>query len=72
MGSPGGYAIGHAWTIHSNLVHKLTYGYARQAFDPGGELFHNDIDVPLVDYPTNEQHTWSHETPVHPWVDDVS
>jgi hypothetical protein len=69
---PWGFAIGHTWTIHNNLVNKLTYGYTRQGFSQGGDLFHNDIDFRFVYYPTNEQHTLSRVTPVNNWVDDLS
>ena len=69
---PWGYAIGHTWTIHNNLVNKFTYGYTRQSFTKGGDLFHNDIDFRFVYYPTNEQFSLSRVTPVNNWVDDLS
>ena len=69
---PWGFAVGHTWTIHNNLVNKLTYGYTRQSFTKGGDLFHNDIDFRFVYYPTNELFSLSRVTPVHNWVDDLS
>jgi hypothetical protein len=69
---PWGFAIGHTWTISNNLVNKLTYGYTRQSFTKGGDLFHNDIDFRFVYYPTNEQFSLSRVTPVNNWVDDLS
>ena len=69
---PWGFAIGHTWTIHNNLVNKFTYGYTRQSFTKGGDLFHNDIDFRFVYYPTNEQFSLSRVTPVNNWVDDLS
>ena len=69
---PWGFAVGHTWTIHNNLVNKFTYGYTRQSFTKGGDLFHNDIDFRFVYYPTNEQYSLSRVTPVHNWVDDLS
>ncbi len=69
---PWGFAVGHTWTIHNNLVNKFTYGYTRQSFTKGGDLFHNDIDFRFVYYPTNEQFSLSRVTPVNNWVDDLS
>ncbi len=69
---PWGFAIGHTWTIHNNLVNKLVYGYTRQSFTKGGDLFHNDIDFRFVYFPTNEQFSLSRVTPVNNWVDDLS
>jgi hypothetical protein len=69
---PWGFAIGHTWTIHNNLVNRLTYGYTRQSFTKGGDLFHNDIDFRFVYYPTNELFSLSRVTPVNNWVDDLS
>ncbi len=69
---PWGFAIGHTWTIHNNLVNKFVYGYTRQAFTKGGDLFHNDIDFRFVYFPTNEQFSLSRVTPVNNWVDDLS
>ena len=69
---PWGFAIGHTWTMRNNLVNKLTYGYTRQSFTKGGDLFHNDIDFRFVYYPTNEQFSLSRVTPVNNWVDDLS
>jgi hypothetical protein len=69
---PWGFAVGHTWTIHNNLINKATYGFTRQSFTKGGDLFHNDIDFRFVYYPTNELYSLSRETPVHNWVDDLS
>ena len=69
---PWGFAIGHTWTIHNNLINKLTYGYTRQSFTKGGDLFHNDIDFRFVYIPTNEQFSLSRVTPVNNFVDDLS
>jgi hypothetical protein len=69
---PWGFAIGHTWTIHNNLVNKLTYGYTRQSFTKGGDLFNNDIDFRFVYIPTNEQFSLARVTPVNNWVDDLS
>ena len=69
---PWGFAVGHTWTIHNNLVNKFTYGYTRQSFTKGGDLNHNDIDFRFVYYPTNELFSLSRVTPVQNWVDDLS
>jgi Carboxypeptidase regulatory-like domain len=69
---PWGFAIGHTWTIHSNLVNNFRYGYTRQAFTKGGDLNHNDIDFRFVYYPTNELYSLSRTTPVNNWVDDLN
>ena len=69
---PWGYAIGHTWTIHNNLVNNFRFGYTRQGFTKGGDLNHNDIDFRFVYYPTNEQYSLSRVTPVNNWVDDLN
>src|ERR1700722_2810816 len=69
---PWGFAVGHTWTIHNNLVNNFRYGYTRQSFTKGGDLFHNDIDFRFVYFPTNELNSLSRVTPVNNWVDDLS
>ncbi len=69
---PWGFAVGHTWTIHNNLVNNFRYGYTRQSFTKGGDLFHNDIDFRFVYYPTNELYSLSRVTPVNNWVDDLN
>ena len=69
---PWGFAVGHTWTIHNNLVNNFRYGYTRQSFTKGGDLFHNDIDFRFVYYPTNELYSLSRITPVNNWVDDLN
>jgi hypothetical protein len=69
---PWGFAVGHTWTIHNNLVNNFRYGYTRQSFTKGGDLFHNDIDFRFVYFPTNELYSLSRETPVNNWVDDLN
>jgi len=69
---PWGFAVGHTWTIHNNLINNFRYGFTRQAFTKGGDLTHNDIDFRLVFYPSNQLYALSRVTPVHNWVDDLN
>jgi hypothetical protein len=69
---PWGFAIGHTWTIHNNLVNNFRYGYTRQGFTKGGDLNHNDIDFRFVYFPTNELFSLSRTTPVQNFVDDLN
>jgi hypothetical protein len=69
---PWGFAIGHTWTIHNNLVNNFRYGFTRQSFTKGGDTLQNDINFRFVYYPTNELYSLSRVTPVHNWVDDLN
>ena len=40
---PWGFAVGHTWTIHNNLVNNFRYGYTRQAFTKGGDLIQTTL-----------------------------
>ena len=69
---PMGLAGGHTWTIGTNWVNNLRYGYTRQAFSDVGDSNGNDIDFRFVFAPTGEQHSLTRVTPVHNFTDDVS
>jgi hypothetical protein len=69
---PRGLAIGHTWTIGSNWVNNVRYGYTRQAFTDGGDSSGNDISFRFVFQPNNQTHTLSRVTPVHNITDDIS
>lgn len=69
---PTGLAAGHTWTIGSNLVNNLRYGYTRQAFTNFGDSNGNDISFRFVFQPTNQEHNLSRVTAVHNITDDVS
>lgn len=69
---PMGFAIGHTWTIHNNLINNFRYGYTRQAFTQGGDTNENNISFRFIYYPTLDQHGISRVTPVHNWVDDLN
>jgi hypothetical protein len=69
---PRGLAAGHTWTIGSNWVNNLRYGFTRQAFTQGGDSSGNDISFRFVFQPTGQQHTLTRITPVHNFTDDLS
>jgi Carboxypeptidase regulatory-like domain len=69
---PWGLAVGHTWTIGSQWVNNLRYGFTRQAFTQGGDSNGNDLSFRFVFQPTGEQHTLQRVTPVHNFTDDVS
>ena len=69
---PFGLAIGHTWTIGSNLVNNLRYGYTREAFSNTGDSTGNDISFRFVFQPNGQEHNLSRVTPVHNITDDVS
>jgi hypothetical protein len=69
---PTGLAVGHTWTIGSNLVNNVRYGYTRQAFTNSGDSNGNDISFRFVFQPTNQEHNLARITPVHNITDDVS
>jgi len=69
---PTGLAVGHTWTIGSNLVNNIRYGYTRQAFTNSGDSNGNDISFRFVFQPNNREHNLTRITPVHNITDDVS
>jgi hypothetical protein len=69
---PTGLAVGHTWTIGSNLVNNIRYGYTRQAFTNSGDSNGNDISFRFVFQPNNQEHNLARITPVHNITDDVS
>ena len=69
---PFGLAVGHTWTIGSNLVNNLRYGYTREAFSNTGDSTGNDISFRFVFQPNGQEHNLSRVTPVHNITDDVS
>ena len=69
---PTGIAIGHTWSINSNLVNNFRFGLTRQAFTEGGDSFGNDLGFRFVFYPNNQIHSLSRVTPVYHWTDDLS
>jgi len=69
---PRGIAAGHTWTLGSQWVNSLRYGYTRQAFTEGGDSTGNDVAFRFVFQPNNETHDLKRITPVHNITDDLS
>ena len=69
---PWGLAVGHTWSINSNLVNNFRYGMTRQSVTNGGELAGNLAYFRLVYQPANLTYASSRTTPVNNFVDDVS
>jgi len=69
---PYGIAVGHTWTITSNLINNFRYGLTRQAFTAGGDSTGNDITFRFVFRQNDLTHDVSRVTPVHNFRDDLS
>src|SRR5262249_51620468 len=60
------------WSIGSNLVNNVRYGFTRQAFSYSGDSTGNDIGFRFVFQPTGQRHPLSRVTGVHNITDDIS
>ncbi len=69
---PSGLAIGHNWTISSNMVNNFRYGLTRQAFSSQGDSSANDIWFRFVFSPFDASRTTSRVTPVQNFTDDFT
>ena len=69
---PTGIAIGHTWTMNSQLVNSFHYGYTREAFSQQGDSAANAISFRFVYSPLTFARTLSRKTPVQDIADDVS
>jgi hypothetical protein len=69
---PMGLAVGHTWTLNSNLVNNFRFGYTREAFTQGGDSAANAITFRFVFSPLLFARTVSRKTPVTNFTDDVS
>ncbi len=69
---PTGIAIGHTWTLNSQLVNSFHYGYTREAFSQQGDSAANAISFRFVYSPLTFARTLSRKTPVQDIADDVS
>jgi hypothetical protein len=69
---PKGIALGHTWTLSSNLVNSFRYGLTRDAFTNGGDSSENQITFRFIYQPLNFSRTLSRVTPVHNFVDDLT
>ncbi|MGH9946023.1 MAG: carboxypeptidase regulatory-like domain-containing protein [Pyrinomonadaceae bacterium] len=69
---PYGFAVGHNWTINSNLVNNFRYGLTRQAFSQQGDSGENSVSFRFVFSPLLFSRTLSRITPTHNISDDVT
>ncbi len=69
---PSGFAVGHNWTINSNMVNNFRFGFTRQAFSTQGDSSDNAISFRFVYSPLFFQRTLSRITPVTNITDDFT
>ena len=69
---PKGLALGHIWTVNSNVVNRFNYGLTRSAFTQNGDSNENRVNFRFIFSPAAFQRTLRRTTPVHNFVDDVS
>ncbi len=69
---PKGLAVGHTWTVNSNVVNRFSYGFTRAAFTENGDSNENQVNFRFIFSPAAFQRTLRRTTPVHNFVDDVS
>ena len=69
---PWGFAVGHTWTIHPNLINNFKYGLTREAFSQTGDTSGNYNYLRSVYYDTNGTYNSSRTSPVNNFVEDLS
>ncbi len=69
---PSGFAVGHVWTLSSNLVNSFRVGQTRQAFSTLGDSGANAMHFRFIYEPYAYSRTLSRTTPVTNFVDDFS
>ncbi len=69
---PQGVALGHVWTLNSNMVNRFTYGLTRDAFTIGGDSTQNFVSFRFIYQPFSFSRGLSRITPVHNFVDDFT
>jgi len=67
-----GVAIGHTWTLSSNLINNFRYGYIRQALNNVGAGNNSFSDFAGISPLTAENTTTILNVPVHNLVDDFT
>jgi hypothetical protein len=67
-----GLAVGHVWTISSNLINNARYGYVRPNISQSGLQTQHVITFRGLDYPQGQTSTDLVNAPVHNFVDDLS
>ncbi len=69
---PTGLALGHSWTLGSNMVNRFTYGLTRDSFTLGGDSNQNFLAFRFIYQPLSFARSLSRTTPVHNLVDDFT
>jgi len=69
---PWAVAVGHTWTLNSNLVNSFHFGYTREAFTQQGDSSDNAVSFRFVYQPLLFSRTLSRATPVKNITDDLS
>ena len=67
-----GFTVGHTWTISSNLVNDVRYGYIRQAFSNRGVGTGDYVDFRFLSDQTSESRTTITSVPVNNIVDNLT
>jgi len=69
---PGGFVIGHNWTVSANMTNNFRYGLTRQAFSNQGDSSEPSISFRFVFAPRLFSRTLSRVTPVQNFTDDFT
>jgi hypothetical protein len=67
-----GFTVGHTWTISSNLVNDVRYGYIRQAFSNRGVGVGDYVDFRFLSTETAETRTTITSVPANNIVDNLT
>ena len=69
---PGGFAVGHNWTINSNMINNFRYGLTRIAASGQGDSAANNVSFREVFAPLNFSRTATRVNPTTNITDDFT
>ncbi|MFV0388427.1 MAG: carboxypeptidase regulatory-like domain-containing protein [Pyrinomonadaceae bacterium] len=69
---PWGIAVGHNWTINSNMINNIRYGWTHQSFSSQGDADGPQIYFRFVFEPLKFSRTLSRVTDTHNLTDDFT
>lgn len=67
-----GIAAGHTWTVNSNMVNDIRYGYTRQAFAQAGVGSGVYTDIRFIASPTAETRSTIRSVPINTILDTLN
>ena len=69
---PYGYAVGHTWSINSNMTNNFRYGLTRLSLSDLGDAGENFINFRFIFDPNLGTYGFTRVNPVHNFTDDFS